>query len=298
MPDAAASAPRERIYALLIVCVLAVASMLVIALADVAPARATATDMLGQARDPGERAFIAAHRGGGATAPENTLPAIREALRGGFEYVEVDLALSADGHAVLMHDKTVDRTTDGHGRVVDLTLAQLRALDAGRTFAPAYRGTPVPTAEEVLDLLVTEGGRALLDLKGRWDAGAVATLAAQIEVRGLSNRVVAAGFDARTLAALVAQAPELSRMATLKVIPDDIVEAAQQFGVSGVIVDRRALAKRPEVVDELHAAGLRIVVYTLNSDRQWGEVTDLGVDGIVTDDPVMLDDWQRTALGR
>lgn len=292
MPDAAASA-HLRIHALLTVCVLALASVLVIALAGVAPARATASQMLGDVRDPGERALIAAHRGGGAAAPENTLPAIRAALQAGYEYVEVDLALSADGHAVLMHDKTVDRTTDGQGRVADLTLAELRALDAGAWFGAAYAGTPVPTADEVLDLLAAEGGRALLDLKGRWDAAAVAHLAAGLEARGLTDRVVAAGFDARTLAALVAAAPAVPRMTTLRTLPADVVDAARQFGVSGVIVDRREVIRHPEVVEQLHAEGLRIVVYTLNSDQQWGEVTDLGVDGIVTDDPFTLDAWQR-----
>src|SRR5690606_36997264 len=132
----------------------------------------------------------------------------------------------------------------------------------------------------------------------RWDAGAVAGLAAGLSARGLTERVIVAGFDARTLAALVAEAPELSRMATLRTLPPDVVEAARQFGVSGVIVDRREVARHPEIVEELHDAGLRIVVYTLNSDRQWGEVPDLGVDGIVTDDPVTLDAWQRDALGR
>lgn len=293
MPDAAASTLRERIHALLIVCVLAAASVLVIALAGVAPARATTADVLGHAREPGERAFIAAHRGGTA-APENTLPAIRAALRAGFEYVEIDVALTADRRAVLMHDKTVDRTTDGSGRIADLTFAEVRALDAGASFGRDYAGTPVPTLEEALDVLAAEGGRALLDLKGRWGTDDVAELAAQLAQRDLTERVVAAGFDARTLASLVAEAPEVPRMATLKAIPDDVVDAARQFGVSGVIVERRALAQRPEVVDELHAARLRLVVYTLNSDRQWDEVTRLGVDGIVTDDPDTLYDWQTS----
>ena len=72
---------------------------------------------------PGDAAFIASHRGGGATAPENTLPAITAALAAGFDYVEVDVALTADRQPVLMHDATVDRTTDGHGRLAALTLA-------------------------------------------------------------------------------------------------------------------------------------------------------------------------------
>ncbi len=294
MPDAAASAPRERIHTLLIVGVLALASVLVIGLAGIAPARASTEDLLGQVRDPGDRAFIAAHRGGTA-APENTLPAIHAALAAGFEYVEIDLALTADGHAVLMHDRTVDRTTDGSGPLAGLTLAQVRALDAGGAFSPDFTGTRVPTAGEALDVIAAGGGRALLDLKGRWDVTDVAVLAEQLTARGLTDRVVAAAFDARTLAALVAQAPELARMATLKSLPDDVVDAAAQFGVSGLIVDRRAVVAHPEIVDELHAAGFRLVVYTLNSDRQWDEVTRLGVDGIVTDDPDALHEWQRRA---
>ena len=113
MPDDAASDhARDRIHALLIVCVLAVAS-LVIAFLGATPARVSATELLGDPRTPGDAAFIASHRGGGATAPENTLPAIEAALSGGFDYVEVDVALTADRQPVLMHDATVDRTTDG-----------------------------------------------------------------------------------------------------------------------------------------------------------------------------------------
>ncbi|WP_299091127.1 glycerophosphodiester phosphodiesterase family protein [uncultured Microbacterium sp.] len=138
--------PRtEGLPALLIVCVLAVVSVVIGAM-GVTPSRVTAEELLGVARDPGEAAFVAGHRGGTAVAPENTLPAVREALRAGFEFVEVDLALTADGHAVLMHDRTVDRTTDGHGPVAALTLDEVRQLDAGSWFSRAFAGTKVPTA--------------------------------------------------------------------------------------------------------------------------------------------------------
>ena len=126
MPDAPASATsRDRTQALLIVCVLAVASIFVAPLGT-APGRVGATELLGDPRTPGEAAFIASHRGGGATAPENTLPAITAALAAGFDYVEVDVALTADRHPVLMHDATVHRTTDGHGAIASLTLEQVR----------------------------------------------------------------------------------------------------------------------------------------------------------------------------
>jgi glycerophosphoryl diester phosphodiesterase len=283
---------RDRFQALLIVCVLAIAS-LIIAFLGATPARVSATEMLGQTRAAGEKAFIASHRGGGATAPENTLPAISAALAAGFDYVEVDVALTADRQPVLMHDATVDRTTDGHGRVSALTLAQVKSLDAGIWFNAQYAGTRVPTFAEFLDVLAASGHRALVELKGEWDAAAIESVVAEVTARKLERRIAVSSFDARTLAMAEAASTVLPRLFILRHLPEDVVRAATEASVRGLIVDRRALLDRPEVVDELHAAGIRVVVYTLNSDTQWDEVTALGVDGIVTDDPATLSTWQQ-----
>lgn len=293
MPHSAASdRARDRIHALLIVCVLAAASM-VIALFGATPARVSARELLGDPRTPGEAAFIASHRGGAQTAPENTLPAISAALDGGFDYVEVDVALTADRHPVLMHDATVDRTTNGHGRLSALTLAEVRALDAGSWFDGAYAGTLVPTLDEFLDTLATSGGRAIIELKGEWDAEAVAAAVSQVVARDLERRVALAGFDARTLALVAAGSEVVPRLLILKHVPDDVVSAVAEAGARGVIVSRKAVLDRPGIVDELHAAGARVVVYTLNDDTHWDAVTALGVDGIVTDDPHTLSRWQE-----
>jgi glycerophosphoryl diester phosphodiesterase len=300
MPDdpASADAPApERLRALLIVCVLAVAS-LVIAFLGASPARVSATELLGETRAAGDAAFIASHRGGGATAPENTLPAISAALAAGFDYVEVDVALTADRHPVLMHDATVDRTTDGHGRLAALTLAQVKALDAGSWFDPAYAGTPVPTFAEFLDVLAASGHRALIELKGRWDAADVEAAVGELTARGLERRVAVSSFDARTLAMAGSASRVLPRLFILRQLPDDVVRAATEARVRGLIIARRALLERPEMVEELHAAGIRVVVYTLNSDTQWDAVTALGVDGIVTDDPATLSMWQQGVAGQ
>lgn len=292
MPDSAASdRARDRTHALLTVCVLAVAST-VIALFGATPARVSARELLGDARTPGDAAFIASHRGGAATAPENTLPAITAALAGGFDYVEVDVALTADRHAVLMHDKTVDRTTDGHGRLATLTLGEVRALDAGSWFDSSYAGTPVPTLEEFLDVLASAGGRAIIELKGEWDAAAVAAAVAEVSARDLERRVALASFDARTLALVAAGSDVVSRLLILRQVPADVVAAVTEAGARGVVVSRKAVLDRPEIVDELHTAGARVVVYTLNDDDLWDAVTALGVDGIVTDDPHTLSQWQ------
>ena len=94
--------------------------------------------------------FIWAHRGASASAPENTLAAFRAAEAAGAAGIELDVHLSADGVPVVIHDETVDRTTDGHGPVAALTLCRLRQLDAGRWFAPAFAGEALPTLEEIL----------------------------------------------------------------------------------------------------------------------------------------------------
>ena len=297
MPHSAASdRARDRIHALSIMCVLAIAS-LVIAFLGATPARVSSRELMGDERTPGDAAFIASHRGGAATAPENTLPAITAALAGGFDYVEVDVALTADRHPVLMHDKTVDRTTDGHGRLSSLTLAEVKALDAGSWFDRAFAGTPVPTLVEFLDALVVADGRALVEMKGEWDAAAVDAAVAEVAERGLERRIVFASFDARTLALAAAGSDVLSRLLILKQLPSDVVSAVAEAGARGVVVNRKAVLARPGIVDELHAVGARVVVYTLNDDSQWDEVTALGVDGIVTDDPHTLSEWQSSYAG-
>jgi len=297
MPYSAASdRTRDRIHALSVMCVLAAASV-VIAFLGATPARVSSREQMGDERTPGQAAFIASHRGGAATAPENTLPAITAALAAGFDYVEVDVALTADHRPVLMHDKTVDRTTDGHGRLAALTLADVKALDAGSWFGPAYAGTPVPTLAEFLDALVAADGRAIVELKGEWDAAAVEAAVGEVAVRGLERRIVFASFDARTLALAAAGSDVMSRLLILKQLPSDVVSAVAEAGARGVVVNRKAVLARPGIVDELHAAGARVVVYTLNDDAQWDEVTALGVDGIVTDDPHTLSEWQSAYAG-
>jgi glycerophosphoryl diester phosphodiesterase len=96
---------------------------------------------------------LCAHRGCMDTHPENTLPALREAVRLGAQMIEFDLLLTRDSVLVLMHDETVDRTTDGHGRVADLTFDEIRKLDAGVKKSPAFAGTRIPTFEETLALM-------------------------------------------------------------------------------------------------------------------------------------------------
>ena len=114
---------------------------------------------------PKPQVVIAAHRGMAAGYPENTVAAFRHSASAGFPVIEVDLRATADGHIVIMHDETVDRTTDGTGEVRRMTLAEIRSLDAGSHAGPRFAGEPVPTYPETLQALRGLGATLILDIK-------------------------------------------------------------------------------------------------------------------------------------
>ena len=280
----------RRSPTLAIVGALAAVSV-VIAVLAAAPSQVSARDVRGELRSPGEAAFVAAHRGDRTAAPENTLPAIRAAIDGSFDYVEVDIALTADGHAVLMHDASLDRTTNGSGALANHTLAEVRALDAGSWFDTAHAGALVPTAEEFLDMLAGSTKKGLVEFKGTWTPEAAVAFADAVRARALDDRIAVASFDARSIALIASAAPTLPRIAILRTLPDDVVAAARALDVRAVIAPGAAVLKAPHVITELHDVGLRLAVYTLNDDTLWQRAIDLGVDGIITDEPRVLTQW-------
>ncbi len=275
-----------------------VASVAVLVLAPGAT-NAYAANLMGPLRSPGEAAFIAAHRGDRTSAPENTVPAFESAVARGTDFLEVDLQLTVDGYPVIMHDATVDRTTTGTGAVADLTLAEIRTLDAGSWFAPAFAGLQVPLWGEFLDILTRAPEvTALVELKYEWTADDVETLLSAIYFRGVQDRIVFASFSPATVTALQDTAPVIPRVLIRRVLPLDPVAVAQRYDAIAIMTRSSALTERPEAVEQMHAAGLGVLLYTLNSEERWGEALAYGVDGIVTDKPSALDAWiAQTAPG-
>lgn len=236
-----------------------------------------------------------AHRGDPAAAPENTLPAFEAALRSGAQVLELDVQLTADGHAVLFHDEVVDRTTDGTGLLTDRTLAELQALDAGSWYGSAWAGTRIPTFGEFLTLLQASSARALIELKGVWTPEGLRPFIAAIYRAGVQDRVVLASFESSTLIELWREAPSLPRAVVARRLPADPVAFAAAHGASTVITSLRSFQVEPEAAERLRAAGLTIIVYTLNRGDLWQEAIDLGVDGVVTDAPRRLAQVQAAA---
>lgn len=146
--------------------------------------------------------MMAAHRGDKDCRPENTMPAFIHALELGADGIETDLHQTRDGGIVMMHDLLVDRTTNGHGRVCDMTLSELRELDAGAWFAEEYKGTKVPTFAEFLDLVVPHENLLLnLEIKdypeelGDFAYRTVDKIVAAVEERGIGERVMFNSFS-------------------------------------------------------------------------------------------------------
>jgi len=260
-----------------------------------------ATGVFGALRAPGERAFIAAHRGDRTVAPENTLPALQAALASTLDFVETDVQLSADGVPVVIHDRTVDRTTNGSGAVSDLTIAELRQLDAGSWYDPVFAGTVIPTLDEYLAVVgeatraeIAVGGspkKMLIELKGYWPISSTKVVSNLVTAHGVQELVTFASFDFTTLMHVEAVAPSYPRVIIRRDLPADPVALVQHFGAIAILTSPASLEADPGAVEAMHEAGLGILLYTLNTEERWTEALALGVDGIVTDKPSSLDEW-------
>ena len=274
------------------------ASALVLVLGAVlaAPSTVQAAGALSSFKAPGEAGFVASHRGG-AVAPENTLPAMRYALAGPAAFVETDLQLTADGVPVLMHDWTVDRTTNGNGPVWSMTFAELQELDAGSWVGEAYQNTRVPSFEQFLELFRPSTKQAILELKGTWNAEQVAGLAASVYEHHVQDRVIFASFDLVSLQNLSKVAPDLARAIITREVVGDPAILAAACGALAIVTSEGFVRRDPEAVGRIHAAGLGVLLYTLNDEDTWRTAVDLGVDGIITDRPSELGNWLIASAG-
>lgn len=248
-------------------------------------------------RAAGAPLTVIAHRGASSAAPENTLVSDEVARRGGAVWIENDVQPSKDGVPYIVHDTTVDRTTDGTGPVRSLTAAQLDALDAGSWFAPSYAGTRVPTLAAQLADLKERGGKLLLEIKGRHSRAEVARIVREIRAQDMTDRVFVQSFDIPSLRYARQLAPELPLGLLRATLDADPVTLARDLHLAAYNVADTALTTRPDVVAELHAAGVAVNVWTVDSPARWKALDALGVDGIITNRPTELTGWSSGRAG-
>lgn len=233
--------------------------------------------------------IIIAHRGDSAHAPENTLSAFKMAADKGAEAIEFDVKLSADGRVIVIHDQTVDRTTDGHGDVRQLPLVALRDLDAGARFEGKFPGERIPTLDEVFE---TVGNRMHMNVELTNYAtpgdDLVAKVTALVRKHHMHERVLFSSFFSRNLRKARALLPEVPR--GLLAWAGWFGFPARAWGWKGDFYSLHPHLSSVDagIVSRLHAAGKRVHVWTVNAEADMKHLIGLGVDGIFTDDPALL----------
>ncbi|MFP6665290.1 MAG: glycerophosphodiester phosphodiesterase [Deltaproteobacteria bacterium] len=258
--------------------------------------------------DQGRKPRFFAHRGGALEAPENTLEAFRNGIAAGADYLELDVHASADGEIVVMHDPTLERTTNGSGEVRRHTLAELQALDAGYTFLDeegraSFRGQGVriPTLAEVcrefpdtainMEIKQAEPNiiRAVLDVLAANDATARSLVAAEKASLMEPIRREVAGKDF-----FLGFATE-DIIAFLQVIEAGEVDSYEPVGFA-LQIPAEFLGSplvTPELVEAAHGRGIEVHVWTVDVEAEMDRLLDLGVDGLMTDRPTLLGEVLR-----
>lgn len=226
---------------------------------------------------------VIGHRGACGHAPENTLASFARAAELGCRMVEFDVRLSADGVPVVFHDDTLERCTDGRGRVGARPLAALRRLDAGR-------GERIPTLAEVLELCLARGLGANIEIKPDPGAGR-ATAVAALDLAGRlwpADRPapLVSSFNREALAAAREILPAWPRGLLVERVPADWAALAERYGCVALHAHHRAL---PEAtVRAIRARGLAVLAYTVNRSRRAQELWKRGVMAVFSDVPDRL----------
>lgn len=215
------------------------------------------------------------HRGAVDLAPENTLRSMEAALESGVEMIEFDVSLCKSGEAVVMHDLDVDSRTDGTGPILDFTLEELKRLDAGE-------GERIPTLQEVIDRI---DGRCPLniEIKGPGSGEAVAeAIAREIDKGRASDSFLVSSFNHVELKRFSGLMPGIRTGLLLGCLPLSLARMAEEIGAWSVNLDKELLSA--EIVEDAHARGLKVLVFTVNTPRDLERMKALSVDGVFTND--------------
>jgi len=238
---------------------------------------------------------IIAHRGASHDAPENTLAAVQLAWEQNADAVEIDIQLSKDGRIVVFHDANTRRTAGRRKRLCDQTFAELQLLDAGAWKSPKYRAERIPTLDEIVST-IPPGKRLFVEFKCGPDS--LDEFAAILNQSGRSpSPIVAIGFSIPTMKLVkrrLAQV-EVCRVVNFKRdwrgrwLPTaaQLIQQARESGLDGVDVSAHG-PLGPRFVEQIHDAGLKVYVWTVNTHSRAVKLAEAGVDGITTNRPGFL----------
>ena len=234
-----------------------------------------------------------AHRGYSAKYPENTMVAFRAAMNYAVDGIELDVHMTKDGHLVVIHDEKVNRTTNGKGYVKDLTIEQIKELDAGSKFNPLFKGEKIPLLEEVIQLIEPTNLKLNIELKSDVFPyyGMDMEVLKLVEKYGMQHRTIISSFDHETLKRIAEVAPHI---VTAPLFSNIVVEPwayakaieADAIHISGYFMMRQT------AMDALKQ-GAKVRVYTINEESHMDLLWNAQVSGFFTDEVEKAVEWRR-----
>ncbi len=230
--------------------------------------------------------LVIGHRGASGHAPENTLAAFRKAVALGATFIETDLQLSRDAHFVAIHDDTVNRTTNGKGAVHDLTLAQLRNLDAGSWFGSEFSGERIPTLEEILQFSKKNDVVFYLEVKPTGSWGGEHALIGALRESGEIARAAVISFDAAMVLNLRRIEPTLMTGLLYDGKFENPTDKALEVGARQLVA--RGDLVTPALLEQARKKDLQVVCWTVNHPAHMRMLIEAGVAGIMSDYPDRL----------
>jgi len=243
---------------------------------------------------------ITGHRGAGALAPENTLAAIKEGLKYGVDRIEVDVHQSKDGKVIIMHDVTLDRTTNGSGAIKDFTYDELLKLDAGSWFSEKYTGEKIPLLEEAMEL-IDDNAVFVIELKEGDEIypGIVENVVNLIRKHDATDWCVVHSFRTKILEQIHEMEPaiELHKLfiGKLSLVPI--------FVSAGFVPEYYSFEKHPyiteyslnylfanrSIINAIHKRGKKVNVWTIDDKEKYLKLRNLGIDGFITNVPNVIE---------
>jgi glycerophosphoryl diester phosphodiesterase len=230
--------------------------------------------------------LVIGHRGASGHAPENTLAAFRKAVALGATFIETDLQLSRDAHFVAVHDDTVNRTTNGRGSVHNLTLAELRQLDAGSWFGSEFSGERIPTLEEILQFSKKNDVVFYLELKPSGSWGGEHAVIAALRESGEIPRAVVISFDVSMVLNVHKIEPTVMTGLLYDGQLENPVEKAVEIGARQLVV--RGDLVTPALLEQARKRDLHVICWTINQPAHMRLLIEAGVHGIMSDYPDRL----------
>ena len=241
--------------------------------------------------------WIIAHRGFKKKYPENTLVAFQAAMDTGVPMIELDVTLSRDRKLVVIHDATLNRTTNGHGPVHDYTLEELKQLDAGSWFHADFAEQRLPELGEVLELV---DGRVITNIEIKSHAyephhppdAIEKQVVEMVKKKKLLDSILISSFDSNVLEQIsLMETPPQIALISKSPLKRNTVEKCKYLRTFSWHPDQQIVT--PKQVVKLHAAGIRVFPYKVDTQEDCARMIGLNVDGVITDDPVSVRRWSE-----